>query len=83
MTDVIAELTEMAKAHSDGHFTICRMTTEWRVDLKTPNSREDIKNMARGKTLEEAVAILKECDRQSRELDQDLAQAKPTDLSIN
>ena len=57
MTDleIIEKLTELANQWSDGHFTICRFTTNWRVAFDTPDSRCDVCRMYEGKTLEEAA----------------------------
>jgi hypothetical protein len=49
------ELEARAIAEADGHFTIMRFTTNWRVVLGTPDGREDIEQMAEGKTLAEAI----------------------------
>lgn len=39
----------------DGHFTIMKFTTNWRVCFGfQPQTREDIQHMPEGKTLEEA-----------------------------
>jgi len=48
-------LEELGKKHSDGHFTVMRFTTNWRVSFSTPQDRDDISEMFEGKTLEEAV----------------------------
>ncbi len=48
-------LEELAKKHSDGHFTIMRFTTNWRVVFSTPTDRDDISEMPVGKTVEEAI----------------------------
>ena len=44
-----------AAATADGHFTVMRFTTNWRVSLDTPRSREDIQEMFEGQTFEEAA----------------------------
>ena len=53
-------LTRLARTYSDGHFTILKFTTNWRVALDTPAlatgaGREEIRRWATGATLEEAV----------------------------
>ncbi len=59
MDDEIIEalkgLIEVAEARYDGHFTIMRFTTNWRVGFGTPDSRIDIGNLAVGKNLLEAA----------------------------
>jgi hypothetical protein len=50
-------MTEFAAKHSDGHFTIMKFTTNWRVSFGTPNEREDISEMAVAKTMEDAVRM--------------------------
>ena len=52
---LIRELSEIADKRSDGHFTVMRFTTNWRVGFYTPSDRDDIDDMCVGKTLEEAV----------------------------
>lgn len=48
-------LEELAKKHSEGHFTIMKFTTNWRISFSTPQDRDDISEMFVGQTLEEAV----------------------------
>lgn len=56
---VIASMTRLANALSDGHFTVMKFTGGWRVSLSTPGDREDISRMAKGDTLNEAYKALK------------------------
>lgn len=58
MTDAEAfeKLVELAKQWADGHFTICRFTTNWRVAFYTPQGRCDVCRMFEGKTFVDAVA---------------------------
>ncbi len=52
---LMSALIDRARADHDGHLTICRFTTNWRVGFKTPNSREDIDAMAEGETFAKAA----------------------------
>lgn len=52
---LLEQAFELANKKSDGHFTIMRFTTNWRVSLSTPNDREDIGKMYAGSTLEESL----------------------------
>jgi len=65
----VASLIQYARVHFDGHFTILRFTSNWRVGFGTPNSREDIDAMAEGKTFDEAMsaALDKDLLRQMQE----------------
>jgi transcriptional regulator with XRE-family HTH domain len=54
----MGKLTQLANLLSDGHYTIFKFTTNYRVGLGTPVEREDIDNMAEGKTLNEAIKNL-------------------------
>lgn len=49
-------LLTKARNQHDGHVTICKFTTNWRVGFFTPNSREDIDNMAVGETFADAAS---------------------------
>ena len=57
---LLDKLTQLANILSDGHYTICKFTTNYRVGLGTPNDRECINKMAEGKTLSEAIKNLLE-----------------------
>lgn len=46
---------QIARMVSDGHLSILRFTTNWRVGFTTSDSRESIGELAVGKTLEEAL----------------------------
>lgn len=55
-TESLFRLLEVtAKTRFDGHLTIMRFTTGWRVAFCTPGSREDIQRMPDGPTFEEAA----------------------------
>ena len=58
MTDLVDLLVALASERSDGHITIMKFTTNWRVSLGTPNDRGQISEMAVGNTFEEAVLEL-------------------------
>lgn len=52
-------LTDIARNQFDGHFTIMRFTTNWRVGFDTPERYEDILRMSEGETFyDAAVAAL-------------------------
>jgi hypothetical protein len=55
---LIAELIEAANRRFDGHLTILKFTTNWRVALHTPIDRYDIDKMTAGRTFEEAASKL-------------------------
>ena len=48
-------LVDVAREHHDGHVTIMRFTTSWRVGFSTPSDRFDIGRMSSGATFEEAA----------------------------
>lgn len=57
--DVLLDrLTQLANLLADGHYTICKFTTNYRVGLGTPADREFIDKMAVGATLNEAIENL-------------------------
>ena len=56
--NAIKKLTDLANMISDGHYTICKFTTNYRVGLGTPAERECIDKMAVGSTVEEAIVNL-------------------------
>lgn len=56
--ELIEKLTQLANLLSDGHYTICKFTTNYRVGLGTPADREQFDKMADGKTLNEAIKNL-------------------------
>jgi hypothetical protein len=50
-------LEQIADRHFDGHFTVMKFTTNWRVSFGgQPDGREAIQKMAEGPTLPDAVA---------------------------
>lgn len=55
LDEKIKQLTELSKKHSDGHFTIMKFTTNYRVCFYTPSNQDDIQLMPVGNTLEEAI----------------------------
>jgi transcriptional regulator with XRE-family HTH domain len=52
---LLDKLTQLANILADGHYTICKFTTNYRVGLGTPSDRDCIDKMAEGKTLSEAI----------------------------
>jgi hypothetical protein len=53
--ELLADLERVASRHHDGHVTIMRFTTNWRVGFGTPLWRCDICDMASGKTFADAA----------------------------
>lgn len=53
--ELFRALVEMADINFDGHLTVMKFTTNWRVGFLTPEDRDDIQDMHEGKTLGEAV----------------------------
>lgn len=53
---VMRGLEILADRYFDGHFTIMRFTTNWRICFGTPQDREDISTMSEGRTLFEAYS---------------------------
>ncbi len=53
--DTMARLIEASNARFDGHLSILKFTTNWRVSFSTPNDRDDIKAMFEGETFDEAA----------------------------
>lgn len=51
---LMAKLEKVAVERYDGHFTVLRFTTNWRVCFYTPG-RGQFKHMAVGKTFQEAA----------------------------
>lgn len=47
-------LEKLAFQFSDGHFTILKFTTNWKVGFDTPECRQDVTNMYTGKTFRQA-----------------------------
>jgi hypothetical protein len=54
-SQLFAKLQEVAEEISDGHVSILKFTTNWRVSFETPNDRDDIREMAVGRTFAEAA----------------------------
>jgi hypothetical protein len=52
---LLSRLIRHAENHSDGHLTIMKFTTNWRVGFFTPDDRDYIESMAVGRTFEEAA----------------------------
>ena len=63
--ELFRRLVAQAAAHHDGHLTIYRFTTNWRVGFGTPFERADIYVAAEGRTFREAAtkALGSEADR--------------------
>lgn len=55
-TLMLARLQDVAKRKHDGHLTILRFTTNWRVGFLTPTSREEVNSLAVGSTFAEAAS---------------------------
>src|SRR5262245_27968584 len=55
MTDLMVELARAAAKISDGHFTVMKFSTKWRVGFFTLLGRVNTLGMAEGKTLAEAA----------------------------
>jgi hypothetical protein len=53
--DTMKRLVEIANEKADGHLTIMKFTTNWRVGFFTPRDHDDIENLQAGKTFEEAA----------------------------
>ncbi len=56
----IMKLTALADLLADGHYTICKFTTNYRVSLGTPADREFIDKMSEGASITEAITNLLE-----------------------
>ncbi|MEC5323301.1 MULTISPECIES: hypothetical protein [unclassified Aurantimonas] len=54
--DIWGRLIEVANRDFDGHLTILKFTTNWRVGFVTPSEREIIEDMAVGDTFAEAAS---------------------------
>ena len=61
-TLLLAKLQDVATSKHDGHLTILRFTTNWRVGFVTPTSRDDVNELAAGTTFAEAAARALERD---------------------
>jgi hypothetical protein len=54
-SEIFRRLVEHANEQTDGHLTIMKFTTNWRVGFGTPLHRYEIQLMAEGKTFSEAA----------------------------
>ena len=54
-SNLLEVLEQIAKIRADGHLTILKFTTNWRIGFTIPNSREDIDNLWDGESFEEAA----------------------------
>lgn len=52
---LLEELERLASERFDGHLTIMRSTTNWRVGFGTPRDRFDIEGYPEGATFDEAA----------------------------
>jgi hypothetical protein len=52
---MLNQLTKIANEKYDGHYTLMKFTTNYRVCFGTIDNIEKIKYMAEGKTLDEAI----------------------------
>jgi hypothetical protein len=52
---LLERLIKRAQRDFDGHLTILRFTTNWRVGFITPDERADIDGIPVGKTFEDAA----------------------------
>jgi hypothetical protein len=52
---LLERLIERAQRDFDGHLTILRFTTNWRVGFITPSERSDVDSFPVGDTFEEAA----------------------------
>jgi hypothetical protein len=48
-------LEAVANERHDGHFTIMKFKTNWRIAFRTPTDREEIEGMSVGETFDEAA----------------------------
>lgn len=55
LSELLLKLTELANTQADGHYTIAKFTTNYRVLLGTPMEWNDWEAVPPGKTLEEAI----------------------------
>jgi hypothetical protein len=68
MKSTLRVLQMIADKHYDGHLTIMKFTTNWRIGFTTPNTRDEISAFSHGKTLDEAAfrAIERHMNEESR-----------------
>ena len=53
--ETMQELIKIANRDFDGHLTVLKFTTNWRVGFMTPSSRDDIKALHVGDTFDAAA----------------------------
>lgn len=53
--DLLERLQKKADKHHDGHLTIYKFTTNWRIGFETPIDRDDISDACVGNTFAEAA----------------------------
>lgn len=53
--DTMAKLVKTADAKFDGHLSVLKFTTNWRVSFVTPDERNGVEGMYVGKTFDEAA----------------------------
>ena len=53
--ELFTRLIETADKSYDGHLTVMKFTTNWRVGFVTPDDRDGINDMAVGNTFAEAA----------------------------
>lgn len=53
--ELLAQLQRVADEEHDGHLTICKFTTNWRIEFITPNDRSDIEKLHEGFTFTSAA----------------------------
>ena len=54
-SELMSMLVKYADYQHDGHLTVMKFTTNWRVGFGTPYDREDIERLAVGSTFAEAA----------------------------
>lgn len=52
---LLSQLEAIAKNSHDGHLTVLRFTTNWRIGFGTMVDREDVAKLADGVTFEDAA----------------------------
>jgi len=53
--DTMVQLVTIANADFDGHLSVMKFTTNWRVGFITPDGRDGISAMHEGETFDEAA----------------------------
>lgn len=54
--EMMQNLIVIANRDYDGHLTVLKFTTNWRVGFVTPTNRDDIKELHVGATFDEAAS---------------------------